>query len=67
MPLVRGSSGFESLILSHHSRFTCECNQEEIDEDDDDYHTPPSEPSPLDLPLGCQTFFFFFTLKPRVE
>ena len=27
---------FESLILSHHSRFTCECNKEEINDDDDD-------------------------------
>jgi len=32
---VRGSSRFESLILSHQSRFTCGCNQEEIDDDDD--------------------------------
>ena len=30
----RGSSRFESLILSHHSRFTCECNEEEINDDD---------------------------------
>ena len=31
-PLFRGSSRFESLILSHHSRYevTCECN--EVDE-----------------------------------
>jgi len=29
-------SRFESLILSHHSRFTCECNKEEINDDDDD-------------------------------
>ena len=36
VPLFRGSSRFESLILSHHSRFTCECNREEIDDDDDD-------------------------------
>ena len=30
-------SRFESLISSHHSRFnvTCECNKEEIDDDDD--------------------------------
>ena len=26
-------SRFESLILSHHSRFTCECNKEEINDD----------------------------------
>ena len=31
-----GSSRFESLILSHHSRFTCECNKEEINDDNDD-------------------------------
>ena len=36
MSLFRGSSRFESLILSHHSRFTCECNKEEIDDDDDE-------------------------------
>ena len=32
-----GSSRFESLILSHHSRFnvTCECNKEEINDDDE--------------------------------
>ena len=35
VPLFRGSSRFESLILSHHSRFTCECNKEEIDDDDE--------------------------------
>jgi len=29
-------SRFESLVLSHHSRFTCECNKEEINDDDDD-------------------------------
>ena len=27
---------FESLIVSHHSRFTCECTKEEIKDDDDD-------------------------------
>ena len=34
--LFRGSSRFESLILSHHFRFnvTCERNKEEIDDDD---------------------------------
>ena len=39
----RGASGFpcggcrfESLILSHQSRFTCECNKEDINDDDDD-------------------------------
>ena len=26
-----------SLILSHHSRFACECNKEEINDDDDDF------------------------------
>ena len=36
MTLFRGSSRFESLILSHHSRFTCECNKEEINDDNDD-------------------------------
>ena len=37
MPLFRGSSRFESLILSHHSRFnvTRECNKEEINDDDE--------------------------------
>ena len=36
VPLFRGSSRFESLILSHQSRFnvTCECNKEEIDDDE---------------------------------
>ena len=33
VPHFRGSSRFESL---HHSRLTCECNQEEIHDDDDD-------------------------------
>ena len=38
MPLFRGSSRFEGLILSHHFRFnvTCKCNKEEIDDDDND-------------------------------
>ena len=36
MPLFRGSSRCESLILSHRSRFTCECNKEEIDDDDNE-------------------------------
>ena len=38
MPLFRGNSRFESLLLSHHSRYnvTCECNEEDIDDDDDD-------------------------------
>ena len=37
VPLFRGSSRFESLILSHHSRFNVrsECNEEEITDDDD--------------------------------
>jgi len=31
VPLFRGSSRFESLVLSDHSRkVTCECNDEEI-------------------------------------
>ena len=36
VPLFRGSSGFESLLLSHHSRLnvTCECSQQEINDDD---------------------------------
>jgi len=35
LPLFRGSSRFESLILSHHSRFnvTCECNKVELNDD----------------------------------
>ena len=28
---VQGSR-FESLIVSHHSRFTCECNKEDIND-----------------------------------
>ena len=32
MPPFRGSSRFESLILSHYSRFTRECNKEEIND-----------------------------------
>jgi len=36
-PSLLDSSRFESLILSHHSRFTCECNnKEDINDDDDD-------------------------------
>jgi len=35
VPLFRGSSRFVSLILSHHSRFTRECNKEDINDDDD--------------------------------
>jgi len=30
--LFRGSCRFDNLILSHHSRFTCECNKEEIND-----------------------------------
>ena len=40
VPLFRGSSRFESLILSHHSRFTRECNKEEINDDDDECVAP---------------------------
>ena len=37
MPLFRGSSRFESLILSHHSRkITCACDEEDINDDKDD-------------------------------
>ena len=32
VPLFRGSSRFASLILSHHSRVTCECNKGEIND-----------------------------------
>ena len=47
MPLFRGSSSFESSISSHRSRFTCECNKEEInDDDDDDDDDAQSEGSP---------------------
>jgi len=35
VPLFRGSCRFESLILSHHSRFTCACNKEEMNDDAD--------------------------------
>jgi len=53
VPLCRGSSMFESLILSHHSKFTCECNEEDINDDDDDDvkpvpHTEPHQPSEWD-------------------
>ena len=35
VPLFRGSSRFESLILTHHSRYkvTCECNEEDINDE----------------------------------
>jgi len=33
--LFRSSSRLESLILSNLTRFTCECSEEEIDDDDD--------------------------------
>ena len=39
VPLFRGSGIFESLILSHHSRFTCERNKEEINDD----HVEPAQ------------------------
>ena len=39
MPLFRGSSIFESLMLSHHSRFTCECDKEEIKDENENYFT----------------------------
>ena len=37
VPLFRGSSRFDSLIFSHHFRFsiTCECNKEGINDDHD--------------------------------
>ena len=35
----RGSSRFESLILPHHARFTCECNKKDINDDGDDAGT----------------------------
>jgi len=34
-PLCGGAELSESLIVSHHSRFTCECDKEEIDDEDD--------------------------------
>ena len=34
---LRFSSRFESSIISHHSRFTCECDKEEINGDDDEF------------------------------
>ena len=41
VPLFRGSSRFESLILSHHSRrVTCECDEEDIDDDHHDDVSP---------------------------
>jgi len=43
MALFRDSSRFESLIVSHHLRFTCECNKEENDNDDDDAGGAPIE------------------------
>ena len=37
VPLFRGSSRFESLILSQHfRRVTCECDEEDVNDDDDD-------------------------------
>jgi len=56
VPLFRCSSSFESLILSQHSRFTCECNKEEINDDDDD----DDDVASLDKikPIG---FVFFHT------
>ena len=36
MPLFRGGSRFESLILSRDSRLTCECNKEDVNDDDDE-------------------------------
>jgi hypothetical protein len=36
VPLFHGSSRFGSFISSPHSRFTCECNKEEFNDDDDD-------------------------------
>ena len=36
VPLFRGSSGLESLIVSHYLRFICECNKEETTNLDDD-------------------------------
>ena len=36
MTLFRGSSRFESLILSRHPRCTYECNREDINDDDDE-------------------------------
>ena len=35
VPLFSGSRKFESSILSHLSRLTCDCNKEEINDDDD--------------------------------
>ena len=34
VPLFHDSRKFESLILSHHSRFTCDFNQEKFNDDD---------------------------------
>ena len=41
--VVRGSSRFESLVLSLRSRdkVTCECNAEDINDDDDDVEGLP--------------------------
>ena len=33
VPLFRGISRFESVILSRYSRFTCECNKEKVTEE----------------------------------
>ena len=33
VPLFRGRRSFESLILSHHSRFTRECHKELMNDD----------------------------------
>ena len=34
VPLFRGRGRFDSLIVSRHSRFTRECDKEEIDDGD---------------------------------
>ena len=52
VPLFRGSSRLESLILSYHSRFACECNKEEsIDKKDDDVWASAPVLSPQRLSL----------------
>ena len=57
VPLFRGNSRCESLILSHHFRFnvTCERYKEEFndDEDDDGRHRPRGRAPALVLRLRC--------------
>ena len=63
VPLFLGSGRFESLILSHHSMFTCECDKDDINDEDD---------APQSLPLLREegttwNVMRYFTLKSRLD